>query len=146
MGAQPDPPMTGACPGYTADTTMLPPAQTGGLSDGPRMTVLRVAPGGVMDHAGDPQPVAVTGTAMRRVAAALAPGRSTTRETLTVQAAVVVAYVTGIVPAAGRGPSMPTFGQPSSVQEVAPVLRNTMTATVPGIVTAGDCGPVICKS
>jgi hypothetical protein len=125
---------------------MVPPAQTGGLSDGPRMTVLRAAPGGVMDQAGDPQPVAVTGAAMRRVAAALAPGRSTTRETLTVQAAVVVAYLTGIVPGAGRGPSMLTFGQPSSVHEMAPMLRNTITATVPGIVTAGDCGPLIRKS
>jgi hypothetical protein len=82
----------------------VPPAQTGGLSDGPRLTTPPAAPGGVMDQAGDPQPVAVTGAAMSRVAAALAPGRSTTRETLTDHAAVTVAYLTGIVPAAQYTP------------------------------------------
>jgi hypothetical protein len=99
-----------------------------------------------MDQPGDPQPFAVSDVAMRTVAAALAPGRSDTRAALTVQAAVVVAYWTGTVPAAGRGPAIATFGQPSSVQEVELTLRNTMAATVPGIVTDGACGPLIRRS
>ncbi len=56
-------------------------------------------------------------------------------------APVASAYLIGTAAGRGRGPRMATFGQPSIEQVMSPALRKTITATMPGMVSAAESGP-----